>query len=35
LYSPASWLRKGINEVVVLDLHQTEAATIRGFTSLY
>lgn len=35
LYCPASWLRKGRNEVVVLDLRQTGAATIRGVTNLY
>ena len=35
LYCPAPWLHKGKNEVVVLDLHQTEAATIRGVTNLY
>ncbi len=35
LYCPASWLRKGNNEVVVLDLHQTEAATICGVVHLY
>ena len=35
LYCPASWLRKGSNEVVVLDLHQTEAAAICGVTNLY
>jgi beta-galactosidase len=35
LYCPASWLRKGKNEVVVLDLHQQEAATIRGVSGLY
>ena len=35
LYCPAPWLRKGRNEVIVLDLHQTEAATIRGVANLY
>ncbi|HWB91010.1 MAG TPA: beta-galactosidase family protein, partial [Puia sp.] len=35
LYCPASWLKKGKNEVVVLDLHQTRPATIRGVTQLY
>ena len=34
LYCPASWLKKGKNEVVVMDLLQTEAATIRGVTTL-
>ena len=35
LYCPASWLKKGKNEVIVLDLHQTQPATIRGVTNLY
>ncbi len=30
LYCPASWFRRGDNEVLVLDLHRTEAAPIRG-----
>ena len=30
LYCPAPWLKKGVNEVLVFDLHQTEAATISG-----
>ena len=35
LYCPAPWLRKGKNEVVVLDLLQTKVASIRGVTELY
>ena len=35
LYCPASWLKKGNNEVMVLDLLQDEGATIRGVTTLY
>jgi beta-galactosidase len=35
LYCPAPWLRKGKNEVVVLDLHQQQAAAIKGVTNLY
>lgn len=31
LYCPASWLRKGANDLVVLDLHQLEAKPISGF----
>jgi hypothetical protein len=31
LYCPASWLKQGQNEVIVLDLHQTEAASISGY----
>ena len=31
LYCPASWLKKGSNELLVFDLHQQEAAAIGGF----
>ncbi|WP_158883665.1 beta-galactosidase [Rhodanobacter sp. L36] len=34
LYCPASWLRAGHNEVLVLDMHRTEAASIRGVETL-
>ena len=34
LFCPASWLKKGKNEIVVFDLHQLKAADIRGFDSL-
>ncbi len=34
LYCPASWLKKGGNEVVVLDLLKTDAGSIRGVTTL-
>lgn len=34
LYCPASWLHKGKNSVVVLDLHQQEGATVSGKTRL-
>ncbi|MBD8872929.1 beta-galactosidase [Rhodanobacter sp. DHB23] len=34
LYCPAPWLRAGDNEVLVLDLHRTEAAAIRSAASL-
>ena len=30
LYCPASWLKRGTNELLVLDLQQTEAASVRG-----
>lgn len=30
LYCPASWLKKGKNEVIVLDLHKTDASPLRG-----
>ena len=35
LYCPAPWLKKGRNEVIVLDLHQQQPATIKGVTTLY
>jgi beta-galactosidase len=34
LYCPASWLRAGRNEVIVLDLHRTEALPLRGEATL-
>ena len=34
LYCPASWLRKGENEILVLDLHLTQALPIHGFDNL-
>ncbi|WP_430388760.1 beta-galactosidase [Dyella sp. 20L07] len=34
LYCPAAWLRKGQNEIVVLDLHRTEPTRIGSATSL-
>lgn len=34
LYLPASFLKKGENEVLVFDLHRTEPGTIRGVPSL-
>jgi beta-galactosidase len=34
LYCPASWLKRGKNEVRVLDLLQTENASIRGLKTL-
>ncbi|MBW8687680.1 beta-galactosidase [Chitinophaga sp. B61] len=30
LYCPAPWLKKGENEIIVLDQHQVEAATVKG-----
>ncbi|OYW03842.1 MAG: hypothetical protein B7X11_03255 [Acidobacteria bacterium 37-65-4] len=39
LYCPASWLKNGVNEIIVLDLNQTGASPLRGsarpFTSSY
>ena len=34
LYCPANWLKKGENEVIVLDLHRLEGATLRGVKTL-
>jgi beta-galactosidase len=34
LYCPASWLKKGENEIIVFDLHQLESASISCKTSL-
>ena len=34
LYCPAPWLKKGKNEVVVLDLLKTDPGSIRGVTTL-
>jgi len=34
LYCPAPWLKKGKNEVLVFDLHQTEAASVSGENTL-
>ena len=30
LYCPAPWLKAGENEVIVFDLHATEASPLRG-----
>ncbi len=35
LYCPASWLKKGNNEIIIFDLHKTEPGSIRGFDTLY
>lgn len=34
LYCPASFLKKGKNEVLIFDLHQLQAAFIKSFSSL-
>jgi beta-galactosidase len=34
LYCPASWLQKGANEIVVFDLHQQQAAEVKGVKTL-
>ncbi len=35
LYCPASWLKKGENEIIVFDLHKTTPGSVRGFESMY
>ncbi len=34
LYCPAVWLRKGANEIVIFDQHQTTAKSVAGMTTL-
>ena len=34
LYCPAPWLKKGKNEILIFDLHQTEAASVSGENTL-
>ena len=34
LYCPSSWMRDGMNEIIVFDLHQTEAKPITGMKTL-
>ncbi|MHC1731724.1 MAG: glycoside hydrolase family 35 protein [Bacteroidales bacterium] len=34
LFCPASWLKKGENEIIVFDLHKTTPGSVRGFESL-
>lgn len=34
LFCPATWLKKGQNNIVVMDLHQSTTANIAGFTSM-
>ncbi len=34
LYCPAPWLKEGMNEIIVFDLHETEAKTVTGFKTL-
>jgi beta-galactosidase len=34
LFCPATWLREGMNEIMVFDLHQTEAKLISGMKTL-
>ncbi len=34
LYCPAPWLKKGKNEILIFDLHQTSGAKVAGWKSL-
>jgi beta-galactosidase len=34
LYCPASWLKIGLNEILIFDLHMTEAKPISGTTTI-
>ena len=34
LFCPAPWLKEGINEIIVFDLHQTEAKPVSGFKTM-
>ena len=35
LYCPDSWIKEGLNEVIIFDLHQTEPKPIFSFKTLY
>lgn len=34
LYCPSTWLREGLNEVMIFDLHQTEAKLVSGWKTI-
>ena len=34
LYCPSGWLKKGENEIIVFDSHQTEAKSVKGMKTL-
>jgi len=34
LFCPASWIKLGMNEIIIFDLHQTEGAIVSGKTTL-
>jgi len=34
LYCPASWLRTGMNEIIIFDLHQSEPKNVAAFPTL-
>ncbi len=35
LYCPAQWLKAGLNEVIIFDIHPQAAATVKGVMKLY
>jgi beta-galactosidase len=35
LYCPDSWIKEGLNEVIIFDIHQIEPKPIFGFKTLY
>ncbi|MCI0513857.1 beta-galactosidase, partial [candidate division KSB1 bacterium] len=34
LYCPAPWLKAGVNEILIFDLHQTESRPVSGLPTL-
>ncbi|MBE0668888.1 MAG: hypothetical protein IH593_14605 [Bacteroidales bacterium] len=34
LYCPASWFKKGVNEIIIFDLHKTKPSVVRGFETM-
>ncbi|MFN8241674.1 MAG: beta-galactosidase family protein [Bacteroidales bacterium] len=34
LYCPASWLKKGLNEIIVFDIHKTGDGIVQGFRTI-
>ena len=34
LYCPATWLKRGTNQIVIFDLHQLKAAPVAGFAEM-
>lgn len=34
LYCPAAWVREGLNEVMIFDLHETEAKLVSGWKTI-
>jgi beta-galactosidase len=34
LYCPASWMRQGMNEIIIFDMHQTEEKNVKALSSM-